>query len=208
MHMEVVKPKTPDGATTGIQFSSHAYTLTWSTLQHYPLGGSTFGWARVYGLDRLINSHMTLRCLYPTHYYQSINKQPTLFTTFSGQSYLLLRFSVTEWSEFLVSRCLHLGPGTSSIATDIYRVYAVQSSFVVISRTMCSEKCVGNLLVGTLVEHVSTMPVGLNVLHQSLAPTSTVTRVIIAEDASRYPTTFNFAVKLTDRRCQIGTAVI
>ena len=187
MHMEVVKPKTPDGATTGIQFSSHAYTLTWSTLQHYPLGGSTFGWARVYGLDRLINLHMTLRCLYPTHYYQSINKQPTLFTTFSGQSYLLLRFSVTEWSEFLVSRCLHL---------------------VVISRTMCSEKCVGNLLVGTLVEHVSTMPVGLNVLHQSLAPTPTVTRVIIAEDASRYPTTFNFAAKLTDRRCQIGTAVI
>ena len=36
MHMEVVKPKTPDGATT----------------VHYPLGGSTFGWARVYGLDR------------------------------------------------------------------------------------------------------------------------------------------------------------
>ena len=61
MHMEVVKPNTPDGATTGIQFSSHAYTLTWSTLQQWPLGGSTFGGAQ-----------MTLRCLYPNQYYQSL----------------------------------------------------------------------------------------------------------------------------------------
>ena len=45
-----------------------------------------------------------------------------------------------------------------------------------VSRTMSSEKCVWNILVGTLVEHVSTMPGCLQVIHQGLTPTLTATR--------------------------------